>query len=193
MTSENFGIPERDLQYLAKLADDVQRFAGPSLMTIRDLEPSLRQIQPVLHQMQPVLHQVLPNIAVVSPHLNELMGQLADAVPPSLPVLLDWLPDRQAQVENWMRNLPKAPEQVAEAEQASADIQTDPEKGESIRRLVSGIKPEDLVKLSRDARLVVAAAILFYIFQAALPDARTAEGIALIGIFFAIYVVLRDK
>jgi hypothetical protein len=136
----------------AQLRDDTEaaQYAAPLLVLLDGLGSSLKVPQSTLDEAavrRRALQRILENSITITPSWAELSASIANE-----------------RFERWLQDLmPQTPGQVEQVRQSAIEVQEDPEYQKTIRRLVSGIRREDITDLSKWGLLVLAAAILFQI------------------------------
>jgi len=173
----------------AQLRDDSEaaQYAAPLLALLDGLGSSLKVPQSTLDEAavrRRALQRVIENSITITPSWAELSASIASE-----------------RFERWLQDLmPQTPEQVEQVRQSAIEVQEDPEYQKTIRRLVSGIRREDMTDLSKWGLLVLAAAILFQISDwpvtrdlSAAQDAALQNWLLTVSIIVVIAIVLAQS
>jgi hypothetical protein len=173
----------------AQLRDDTEaaQYAAPLLVLLDGLGSSLKIPQSTLDEAavrRRALQRILENSITITPSWAELSASIANE-----------------RFERWLQDLmPQTPEQVEQVRQSAIEVQEDPEYQKTIRRLVSGIRREDITDLSKWGLLVLAAAILFQISDwpvtrdlSAAQDAALQNWLLTVSIIVVIAIVLAQS
>lgn len=173
----------------AQLRDDTEaaQYAAPLLALLDDLGSSPKTPQSTLDEAavrRRALQRILENSITITPSWAELSASIASE-----------------RFERWLQDLmPQTPGQVEQVRQSAIEVQEDPEYQKTIRRLVSGIRREDITDLSKWGLLVLAAAILFQISDwpvtrdlSAAQDAALQNWLLTVSIIVVIAIVLAQS
>ena len=173
----------------AQLRGDTEaaQYAAPLLVLLDGLGSSLKVPQSTLDEAavrRRALQRVIENSITITPSWAELSASVAGE-----------------RFERWLRDLmPQTPGQVEQVRQSAIEVQEDPEYQKTIRRLVSGIRREDITGLSKWGLLVLAAAILFQISDwpvtrdlSAARDAALQNWLLTVSIIVVIAIVLAQS
>lgn len=185
VTSEN-SARSAMRRWHAQLRDDTEaaQYAAPLLVLLDGLGSSLKTPQSTLDEAavrRRALQRVIENSITITPSWAELSASIASE-----------------RFERWLQDLmPQTPGQVEQVRQSAIEVQEDPEYQKTIRRLVSGIRREDITDLSKWGLLVLAAAILFQISDwpvtrdlSAAQDAALQNWLLTVSIIVVIAIVL---
>lgn len=171
----------------AQLRDEAAQYAAPLLVLLDGLGSSLKIPQSTLDEAavrRRALQRIIENSITITPSWAELSASIANE-----------------RFERWLQDLmPQTPEQVEQVRQSAIEVQEDPEYQKTIRRLVSGIRREDITDLSKWGLLVLAAAILFQISDwpvtrdlSAARDAALQNWLLTVSIIVVIAIVLAQS
>ena len=173
----------------AQLRDDAEaaQYAAPLLVLLDGLGSSLKVPQSTLDEAavrRRALQRVIENSITITPSWAELSASIASE-----------------RFERWLQDLmPQTPGQVEQVRQSAIEVEEDPEYQKTIRRLVSGIRREDITGLSKWGLLVLAAAILFQISDwpvtrdlSAARDAALQNWLLTVSIIVVIAIVLAQS
>lgn len=185
VTSEN-SARSAMRRWRAQLRDDTEaaQYAAPLLALLDGLGSSPKTPQTTLDEAavrRRALQRVIENSITITPSWAELSASIASE-----------------RFERWLQDLmPQTPGQVEQVRQSAIEVQEDPEYQKTIRRLVSGIRREDITGLSKWGLLVLAAAILFQISDwpvtrdlSAAQDAALQNWLLTVSIIVVIAIVL---
>jgi hypothetical protein len=176
-------------RWRAQLRDDTEaaQYAAPLLVLLDGLGSSLKVSQSTLDEAavrRRALQRIIENSITITPSWAELSASIASE-----------------RFERWLQDLmPQTPGQVEQVRQSAIEVQEDPEYQKTIRRLVSGIRREDITGLSKWGLLVLAAAILFQISDwpvtrdlSAAQDAALQNWLLTVSIIVVIAIVLAQS
>lgn len=188
VTSEN-SARSAMRRWRAQLRDDTEaaQYAAPLLVLLDGLGSSLKTPQSTLDEAavrRRALQRVIENSITITPSWAELSASIASE-----------------RFGRWLQDLmPQTPGQVEQVRQSAIEVQEDPEYQKTIRRLVSGIRREDITDLSKWGLLVLAAAILFQISDwpvtrdlSAAQDAALQNWLLTVSIIVVIAIVLAQS